>query len=173
MRWSIAALGILTIALGSAASSADTPPLPERVMKWQSANHEFIAISDPQSRITTIYAVSAAGVETKRWMMHGWFRFFEIADDGEHVVIPCEGKNVVPLDYRKDMPVFYFVRRGEVLSYVTLAQVISDWSKLSRTASHYAWEVMSEFRGTTYTVRTVEGKLISFDYKSGRRLPAR
>jgi hypothetical protein len=62
----------------------------------------------------------------------------------------------------------YFFKRGELINYVTLDQIIRDNSKLRRTVSHYHW---ANFEGLDQAgrcvVETVEGRKIRFDVATG------
>ena len=57
------------------------------------------------------------------------------ATDGAHLVVGHEGINLLPLDAGPGTVVVTFIRRGEVIRGVTLAQVLRDLSSLERTAS--------------------------------------
>jgi hypothetical protein len=62
----------------------------------------------------------------------------------------------------------YFFHRGELIRYVTLDQIIHDYSKLERTASHYNW---GSYKGLDlagrFVIETVEGRKLAFDVATG------
>jgi hypothetical protein len=149
-------------------SHADSPlPPPARETIW-SANRQFFAVLEPDEQITTIYRTTHGKPEEKVWSMYGWFRVAALTDDGEHLVAGYGSMNLIPLDYDKRQVMLYFFKRGELINYVTLDQIIRDKSKLQRTVSHYHW---GNFEGLDqagcYVVETVEGRRIRFDVAKG------
>jgi len=91
-----------------------------------------------------------------------------LADDGDHFVTRFDGINLLPLDYRKDYVMLSFYRRGVLIREVHLNELIQDFSKLRRTASHYYWGNYWGWNETGhYVVETLEGRKIAFDVKTG------
>jgi hypothetical protein len=132
----------LATGLISGIGRADSPlPPPARQTIW-SNNRRFFAVTDPKDWITTIYRATPDGKGIKSWAMIGYLRSAWLADDGEHLAAdPLGLGGLVPLDYDKGQVVLYFFRRGELINTVTVGQVqvIGNFSKLVRTASHYSW----------------------------------
>jgi hypothetical protein len=126
---------------------------------------------DPDSQITTVYRAKGSQGE-RLWAMYGWFRVAALADDGDHLVTGYWGMNLIPVNYNKKEVMLYFFRRGELLNHVTLDQIIGDFFKLMRTASHYFWGNYGGFdRDGRYVVRTVEGRRLRFDVTKGTPIP--
>jgi hypothetical protein len=150
-------------------SHADSPlPPPAKETIW-SANRRFFAVMEPDKQITTIYRTMQGKQQgAKVWSMYGWFRVAALSDDGEHLVVGYGGMNLLPIDYDKHQVMLYFFKRGELINYVTLDQIIRDNSKLQRTVSHFRW---GNFEGLDkagyYVVDTVEGRKIRFDVVKG------
>jgi hypothetical protein len=166
-RLASAAFLVLTILL-SGISRADSPlPPPEKKTVW-SANRQFFAVMEPDNQITTVYRKAQGKPDEKVWSMYGWFRVASLTDDGERLIAGYGGMNVIPLEYDKKLVMLYFFKRGELINYVTLDQIIHDTSSLRRTVSHYAW---GNFEGLDpegrYVVETVEGRRIRFDVAKG------
>jgi hypothetical protein len=164
----------LSVGLISGPGRADSPlPPPARQTIW-SNNRKFFAVTDPKDWTTTIYRATPDGKGIKSWAMIGYLRFAWLADDGEHLAAdPLGWGGLVPLDYDKGHVVLYFLRRGELINKVTLAQVqvIGGLAKLPRTASHYAWGHFVGFDQDGYfVIETVENRAIRFDVSKGEPL---
>ncbi|MFB3129239.1 MAG: hypothetical protein ACE1Y7_05995, partial [Lysobacteraceae bacterium] len=57
------------------------------------------------------------------WLICGWHRGVFPSDDGESVVVGCEGMNLVPADVTLSEPVLHFYNRGRLVRTVTLDQL--------------------------------------------------
>jgi hypothetical protein len=64
------------------------PPMKQTI--W-SSSRQFVAITDPKDRTTTVYRATSDGKGTKTWVMYGYLRFAWLADDGEHLVADPPG----------------------------------------------------------------------------------
>ena len=54
------------------------------------------------------------------------------------------------------MPMLYFVDKGQLISVVTLQDLIKDFSKLPRTVSHFIWGQVEGFNADgQFLVRAV------------------
>jgi hypothetical protein len=165
---------LLTDSVVVVTRGADSPlPPPTRQTIW-SNNRQFFAITDPKDQTTTVYRATSDGKGIRTWAMYGYLRLAWLADDGEHLVADPSGWwGLLPLDYDKGHVVLYFFKRGELIKYVTLSQVIGDFSKLIRTASHYRWgESVGFDQAGDYVIETVEGRRIRFDLSSGEPAPS-
>ena len=161
----------LTTAILSASALADEPMMPPAVWETCSPSGEYCARLDPAENSILAYK---PGVETiVLWRAQGWSSVAALADDGEHLVLGYEGANLIPLDYRPDMAMLTFYRRGEVFRTVRLEELITDTAiKMNRTVSHYHWgDYLGLDAGGRYLVRTAIGREIRFDMTTGR--PAR
>jgi hypothetical protein len=160
---------LLVEGLFVASGRADSPlPPPSKQTIW-SKSRRFFAITDPKDQTTTVYRATSDGKGIRTWAMYGYLRFAWLADDGEHLVADPPGwGGLVPVDYDKAHVILYFFRRGEMIKYVTLSQIIGDFSKLRRTASHYAWGNSVGFDEVgDYVIETLEGRRIRFDVSMG------
>ena len=150
-------------------SSADTPLPPPKTKEVWSNNKQFCAVMDPHLKVTTVSRIAENGSREKSWAMYGWFRVADLANDGEHLVVGYDGMNLVRLDVEMDDVMIYFFKKGELINYVTLGELVKDKSRLKRTASHYLW---GSFHGLNqdgnYVVETVEGRTLAFDVATGK-----
>lgn len=161
-------LFLMFIALLSATALADEPMMPPSVWETCSPSGEYCARLDPVENSILAYK---PGVETiVLWRATGWSRVAALADDGEHMVLGYEGMNLIPLDYRPDMPMLTFYRRGEVFRTVRLEELISYIAiKMNRTASHYHWgDYLGLDENGHFGVRTATGHEMRFDMATGR-----
>lgn len=152
-------------------TSADTPlPPPKKKEVW-SSNKQFCAVMDPRLKMTTVSRIGEDGSREKAWAMYGWFRVASLSNDGEHLVVGYDGMNLVRLDVEMDDVMIYFFRKGELINYVTLGELVKSKSSLKKTASHYLW---GGFHGLNqdgnYVVETVEGRTVAFDVATGESI---
>lgn len=147
---------------------ADEPMLPPEQWETCSPSGEYCARLDPTDSSILAYK---PGVETiVLWHAWGWSRVAALADDGEHLVLGYEGMSLIPLDYRSDMAMLTFYRRGQVFRTVPLEELISDIViKMNRTVSHYHWgDYLGLDENGRFGVRTATGQEIRFDMATGR-----
>ena len=101
--------------------------------------------------------------------MPGWFRIAFISSDGEYLVTGYEGLDLLPLDYRKDEVMLAFYDRGKLLQQVRLSELIADFSKLEKTASHYRWGKYLGLNDDDHlTVELIDKRWILFNAKTGQ-----
>lgn len=147
---------------------ADEPLPPPAVETIWSMDKGFCAVMDPEKKITTIYQVNTGGKKIKSWAMYGWFRVAALSNDGEHFVVGYWGMSLLTLDHKKDEVMLYFFKRGELINYVTLDQLVKDPSNLRRTVSHLYWGNYLGFnKDEYYVIETVENRKILFDINTG------
>ena len=161
------AIGILTVTT----AFSDAPlPAPSEIVA-ESPDGTKCVVSSPELRVTSVYSVDAeTGQRSRLWAMVGWFRVVNVTNDGDHVVIGYDGMNLLPMDYRVDEPMLYFVNRGQLTNVVTLDELIEDLSQMQKTVSHYAWGNYIGFDGNgMFVVDTCEGDRV-FDPESGKLL---
>lgn len=162
------ALAFLITALLSAGAMADEPMLPPEQWETCSPSGEYCARLDPVENSILAYK---PGVETiVLWRAQGWSRVAALADDGEHMVLGYEGMNLIPLDYRPDMAMLTFYRRGQVFRTVRLEELITDIAiKMNRTVSHYHWgDYLGLDENGRFGVRTATGHETRFDMTTGQ-----
>lgn len=152
----------------------ETLPPPQAKEVW-SDNRRFFAAMDPKSMTTTVYRVETNGKRTEQWTMQGWFREAYLSSDGEHLIVGRDGGRLLPMDVTKEEPIIRFYVRGRLLNTVSLGELITNLSKLKRTASHYDWGRYVGFdpfdAKESFFVETVEGTYPGFDITTGKPLP--
>ncbi len=158
----------LCAVLTAAPLGADEPlPAPE-LKTVCSKNGFFCAEMDPGRNVTTVYRRRAGGVRDPLWSMPGWFRVASLSNDGEYLVTGFDGSNLLPLDYKKDQVMLSFYDRGRLLRQVRLNELVSDFSKLQKTVSHYQW---GQYLGLNpedhYVVELADKRWMLFDVRTG------
>jgi len=155
---------LVGIAAGASADAPLRPPSEET--RW-SPNRRFAAVSDPGRDAVTVYRVEN-GKRTELWSVKSWQRSFDVADDGEHLVVCYSGLNLLPVDYRPDETMLQFHARGGLVRKWTLEELVPDQGKLRRTASHYHWGMCKGFDATgAFQVETVDRGALRFDVRTG------
>ena len=150
---------------------ADEPQISPSTKTVWSLNKKFYALMDPGMNITTIYQVLDKDKKNELWSMFGWFRVAGLSSDGQHHVTGHNGMNLLPVNHKKDEVMLYIFKKGELINYVTLDQLIKDPSKLQKTVSHIYW---GNFVGIDdndhYVVESVENRQIVYDITIERKL---
>lgn len=123
---------------------------------------------DPVQNVTTVYRRRAGGVKEPLWSMKGWFRIAALSSDGEYLVTGFDGGNLLPIDYSKDQVMLSFFDRGRLIRQVRLSELVTDFSTLKKTVSHYEW---GHYLGLNaqdhFTVELLDKRWILFDAKTG------
>jgi hypothetical protein len=158
-------VGILGVAV---AALADEPLSPPSEVTRCSPNGRYCAVADPRRDAVAIYSV-VGGQRTELWAVTPWPRSFDVADDGNHLVICYIGLNLLPLDYQTEDEMLQFYDQGKLVRRWSLRELVPDLGKLKRTASHYEWGNCVGFAADgRYEVRTVDRGLLRFDMGTGR-----
>lgn len=105
-------LALATLAL------ADEPLSPPSVWEVCSPSGVYCATLDPEANRITVRRAGAAG--DVLWSTPGWSRVAALADDGDHLMLGCDGMNLIPLDYDSGMPMLTFYRRSEIIAVMRL-----------------------------------------------------
>lgn len=164
----MAAAGIF-VALLIKGASADQPLPPPELKTICSTSGFFCAEMDPDRNLTTVYRRRAGGVREPLWSMRGWFRVAALSSDGEYLVTGYDGVNLLPLDYRKDQVMLSFYDRGKLIREVRLNELVTDFSKLEKTASHYQWgHYLGINADDHYTVELPDKRWVLFNVKTGQ-----
>lgn len=134
-----------------------------------SLNGFFCAVMDPEQKVTTVVRRRAGGVSQPLWSMDGWFRVAYVSNDGEYLVTGYDGVNLLPLNYKRNQVMISFYDRGKLIRQVRLNEMISDFSKLEKVASHYRWgECLGLNSEDHLTVELVDKTWLMFDIKTGQ-----
>ena len=72
------------------------------------------------------------------------------------------GSLLVLAEKAPDTVVMTFYRDGGIVRLVRLGDLYTDLAVLPRTASHWRWHDGVQWSGQTWTVRTVDGRTLSF-----------
>lgn len=126
--------------------------------------------TDAGDRATTAYR-RVRGTTRTLWSINGWYRVAALAADCEHFVTGYDGVNLLPENYSPDTVMLSFYRNGNIIRRVTLAELVTDLSRLKKTVSHWSWgHYIGLEQGTRYRVTTVDHGDILFDMTTGRPL---
>ena len=163
----VAIIGLLA---WSGGAHIDTPLAPPVGITHCSANRRFCAVADPQRDAVAIYRVEGGDDRrTELWAITPWQRVFDLANDGDHLVVCYSGQNLLPLHYKQDWPMLEFYERHKVVRRWSLGELVPDLRKLRRTVSHYEWGNCLGFDSAgRYQVRTVDRGLLRFDASTGK-----
>ena len=152
---------------------ADDPLPPPSVVEAKSANGKYVAVSDPDTKTTTISSArgDTGKANVRLWDVSGWYRHLWLSDDGGVLVAGYDGFNLLPKSHAKDEVLLRFFALGNEAGKVTLDQVISDESHLKKTASHLEWGRYKGFdEQGHFVIETVEGKELVYDAVGGAHL---
>jgi hypothetical protein len=162
-------LAAVVVCLLAGAGWADEPLPPPQLKTICSKNGFFCAEMDPERNLTTVYRRRAGGVRDLLWSMRGWFRVAALSGDGEYLVTGFDGLNLLPLDYKKDQVMLSFYDRGKLIRQVRLSEMISDFSKLQKTVSHYQWgNYLGLNEDDHYVVELVDKRWLLFNVRTGQ-----
>lgn len=146
---------------------------PPQTLTFTSPDKTIIAVADADKWVTTVYRAQKDGGRKKLWSMYGWSWVIGVPDDGEHLVMA----NWLTLSltagrFKKEEPMLYFIRRGEVTSTLTLDKLIDDVTKAPRSVSHLRWGAYEGMNSAgLFAVKTFERTML-FDPKTGKRASA-
>lgn len=148
---------------------ADTPlPSPQRVNAC-SQSDAVCAESDPATNRTVIVRKTNTEV---LWSIEGWHRWLFVADDGQSLAVAYDGMNLVPAESDLQLEVLRFYNQGKLVRSIKLADLYSNKSQLTRTASHFAWvRSIHVNRAHQLVLELVSGRSVAFVMNSGESLP--
>jgi hypothetical protein len=162
--WWAFALGLLC----ASPAMADAPLPPPAPVTRCSVDGGHCATADPTADTLTVYAMRGKVRGETAWTLKGWERDFYVQNGGQYLVVCFSGLNLLPLDYKPEWPMLTFYDGGRLVRRVLLRDLITDPSKLRRTASHYAWGRCRGFdvQGA-FEVETVDRGVLKFDVRTG------
>lgn len=164
--------GLIILFSCVAATLADEPLEKPADKTIFSANRKFCVEMKLKDKKTTAYAISNQGkkqIRNKIWEMDGWYYNAALANDGEHLIIGYDKRNLLDLNYKPDQVMLSFYQNGKLFQTVRLNQLIENFSNLPRTASHYAWLKMFGFNeNNLYSLTTFENREFLFDPSTGK-----
>jgi hypothetical protein len=138
--------------------NADMPLPPPEDITVYSANRKYIGISYAEKNKTVCYQIN----KNKRkeiWSIEGWNRSFYISDDGNYLVIGYSGLNLLSEDYKPEWTAISIYYKGKLIKDFQFKELIIDFSKLQKTASHYYWGSIIGLYGNIFKIETVEAIL--------------
>ena len=145
---------------------ADEPLGPPSRISHCSPHRQFCAVADPKRNAVVVYR--GGDRRTERWTLEPWERSFDIADDGDHMIVCYSGMNLLPLDYKPAWVMLRFYNRRQLVREWTLRELLPDLKKLERTVSHYEWGQCVGFDSNgSYEVETVDRGKLRFDVRTG------
>ena len=136
-----------------------------------SPNKEYYAYADLGANTTTVYRIAWQGNTGRRqrlWAMNGSFEMLGLTNDGRILVTGIRSDNLIPKSETGDLVMLTFVDYGKTVGRVKLNQILVDPENLPKVGDHYYW---GDYWGLNalghYVVKTVEGKQIQFDVRTG------
>lgn len=164
----VVALVAVRLSVFSSSARADSPIVSyDDSDRIQSRNKKFLATPTKNHKETIVYEQ----VPSKReiWRMPSWSEAGNLSDDGDYLVVCYFGSNLLPLDYKPDMTMLTFYKRGTLIRKVPLSELIRDFRSLRRTISHYDWGLFTGFSALhRFDVETIEGRVVSYDVTTGQ-----
>jgi hypothetical protein len=146
---------------------ADAPIISGDDDRIESRNRKFVALPSKDRKETIIYDRTVRQREI--WRMPGWEESGSLSDDGDYLVRSSPHSNLIDLDYKPDLTMLAFYRRGTLIRKVPLSELIRDFRSMPRSVSHYFWGYYLGLSALhRYDVHTVEGRLISYDITTGQ-----
>ena len=153
------------------AAFADRPKRAAATYRIYSRNHEYFADINAEIQRTVVYAVDRSGRPVPLWEIPGWFRVAMLSNDGASLVTGYDGSNLLDQGFSPEDIMLTFYHRGRLTTVIRLKELVADPGKLPSTVSHWRWgEYLGFDEVNRFQVKTVEGKLLSFDPVTGKRL---
>ena len=140
---------------------ADAPLPPPATTKTVSPRGTCLAIAatDP----ARIVVEKPSQPDRILWALPFWNPDLVVSDDCAVLGAGYDqGALLVSAEKRPDTVMMTFYRNGEIARIVRLADLYADLAVLPRTASHWLWHQGTEWSGQTWTVRTVDGRVLCF-----------
>ncbi len=157
-----------SLAIYCQAAIADSPLPPPSLITVCNSPNSHCATSNPASS-KTILANRATGEAL--WSIDGYFRYFDVSNDGRTVLIQSDFGNFLPLNAGVDQALFSFVRDGRSLHVVKLGDLFRSAAELTRTASHLSWGHLEKIDGAdNANFLLVDGRRVSYNLATGMRL---
>ena len=158
----------LIIAIAGIGESYATSPLaPPEIHSVESANAEYLVVSDPVKGTTCVRKETGAML----WENPKWYRMIFISNDGKYLVTSYDGMNLIPTDSPKDLVLVTIFTNGKISKEFKLMDLIPDVSILSENMNHYDWGGVVGFDDNgTLKVRIGRDQLVVIDPKNGTRI---
>jgi hypothetical protein len=159
LRRSLAlALAFAAVICGGPAS-ADAPPLPGQTFEVRSPNGACVARVQLDRRRIVVSNLSGS----EEWYVPGWHRSVVVANDCRAIGIGFDGLNLIGGSQRRpETVIMRFVHRDGRERLVRFGQIYRDGSILPETASHHVLHQGTEWDGRIWSIRTVDGRRLSF-----------
>lgn len=136
---------------------ADELPMTPKTLSFYSQNNSYAAVSDVNTKLTTVYKVNKKENKARLWEISGWHNRILVSNDGQYCVVCYSGENLLPIDYREDEIVFHIYRNGSLIRAFRFNEIIKDFKKLKRTEWHYFWGRIYGLENDILKMDTVEG----------------
>jgi hypothetical protein len=154
---------MVSVLLAGMMSYGNVPLPPPSRYEISSPSGKFFARVDPNSGVR-VYATGSTNV---LWTLSKWFRVAFLADDGDHFISVYDGGNLIPKNFKKDLPLITFWDRNKNIRDVTVGELFPDTSILKTTESHYYWGDISRITNASLVVTRCDGKLVRFNVANG------
>lgn len=143
---------------------ADTPSLPPKSYVTWSPNKTYTATVSAEK-----YNISFYEGDHKKWDWPFYNSFVCLTDLDEYIVLPLSEGNLIGADYAKTRPpMVAVIYKGKLKFQVYLDDIILDFNRLQRTASHYHWGFFNGFIDERhFSMETVENNKIIVDVVDG------
>ena len=150
------------------ASLADSPLPPPHDLEVRSPNGQCIARAELRPSRIVVSRLSDGRVETL-WTLPGYHRFYAVADGCHMLVVQYPGANLLNImDDKPGTVVFTFFEDGKEVRKITLGNLYRDLSALKPTTSHWLWLRSAGWSGKNWTVETLDGRKLIFDFHPGQ-----
>ena len=101
------------------------------------------------------------------WTFPGHRRFYALADDCRTLVVIYDGGNLLDLDDRNASTVVVsFYEYAREVRKITLGELYPDLNVPVRTVSHWAWCQSTGWTSKGWTIKTVDGRVLTFNAHS-------
>ena len=161
-------LGLVLLMFCAQAAFADEPPEPAATHKILSSTPTCWAITDAKTHVTTAFRTEKSGKPSSLWSAPGWFRVADLSTDCQFMVTGYDGGNLLPAKADGELVMLSFYRDGKIIRRIRLKELICNWSKLVRTASHWSWgNYIGAEKDFFYRVETQDRGELVFDMRTG------
>jgi len=162
---------VMALATAFAAPLAGDEPLPKPERKvYRSPSGNFLAVSDPTTRVTTVFA--AADRRRALWTLPGWHGVVYISDDGA-LIVGYYGSNLLARDYLPSEALLSFYHGSAKPVKVVAIQDLVGPKDLRATVSHYSWGAFLGIDKGRFLLEVNGGRRIAFNPATGERVNPR
>jgi hypothetical protein len=150
-------------------AAADPPFPPPTVEIAYSRTLRFGARTDPDANQTVVHRVNSEMQLTEMlWSFPRWFRFCEVSNDGNALVVNTDYGSSLPLNIAESHVLLTFIVEGKVVREITIQQLFGNRSNLVHTPTSLKWGKLRAIDENGFAVvDTVVGYFI-FEANTGK-----